>query len=107
MRFLSGMPTRVPSIEYAQLWYGQVSVLPQWPDGSNSRPEARWRQLLRKPFTEPSVWRNTITGCMPIRPVMKSPGSARSSVSSSHRSEEHTYELQSIIRRYQDVLCVK
>src|SRR3546814_7705683 len=88
MRFLSGMPTRVPSIEYAQLWYGQVSVLPQWPDGSNSRPEARWRQLLRKPFTEPSVWRITITGCMP-------------------RSEEHTSELQSLMRISYAVFCLK
>ena len=37
-------------------------VLPQLPAGSYSSPEARWRQLLRKPRTEPSSWRITITG---------------------------------------------
>ena len=74
-------------MEYAQWWYGQVRVRPQLPAGSKARPEARCLQLFKNPFSDPSCWRMTTTRWYPIVPVMKSPGSSRSSVSPSHTHE--------------------
>ena len=74
MRALSGMPISRPSRLYAQLWYGHVIDEPQLPAGSNSSPDARCRQLLRKPLISPSAVRTTSTDWAPMRPVMKSPG---------------------------------